>query len=310
MRPAHLIAAVVLGALPAALGLAVQAPRYGKDVRARVAMRAPDVVSEEHPLKVLIAGGGVGGLVAAKAIRDAGGKRVEVQVLERVRDFKLFGGPIQLASNALQTIKGIDPELFAKIEAKATFTGNRQCGIKDGIRTEWYAKFDLLSPAEKRGMPPTCVVARPDLQEIFLDDLGDIVQTGCGVASYEKDPVQGVTAIMVDGSKVHGDVLIGADGIWSAVRAKMYGEPLVRGPGATAKYSGYTVFAAECFCDPPDRKYTGYKVYIGPGQYFVISDIGGGQMQWYAFVALPEGYVPPTDLLSYVKGRCVQFLAP
>jgi zeaxanthin epoxidase len=115
--------------------------------------------------------------------------------------------------------------------------------------------------------------------------------------------VTGVTAIMSDGSRVPGDVLIGADGIWSSVRAKMYGEPLVRGPGATATYSGYTVFAGECYCDPPDRKDTGYKVYIGPEQYFVISDIGGGQMQWYAFVALKEGFVPPTDMLQYIKDR-------
>jgi len=31
----------------------------------------------------------------------------------------------------------------------------------------------------------------------------------------------------------------------------------------------------------------GYKVYIGPGQYFVITDIGRGRYQWYAFLARP-----------------------
>jgi zeaxanthin epoxidase len=307
MRSAVLItlAALLCGASAAVL------PARGARAPLRSAMRmaatSGDAITKDAPLRVLIAGGGVGGMMVAKALRQMGGDRVEVQVLERVRDFKLFGGPIQLASNALQTIKEIDPELYKKIEAKATFTGDRQCGIKDGIRTEWYAKFDLLTPAKSRGMPPTCVVARPDLQEIFLNDLGDTVKTGAGVASYERDPVQGVSAIMNDGSKVRGDVLIGADGIWSSIRAKMYGEPLVRGPGATAEYSGYTVFAGECYCDPPDRKDTGYKVYIGPEQYFVISDIGGGQMQWYAFVALNEGFIPPTDMLSYIKKRCATY---
>lgn len=31
----------------------------------------------------------------------------------------------------------------------------------------------------------------------------------------------------------------------------------------------------------------GYKVYIGPGKYFVTSDVGSGRIQWYAFLALP-----------------------
>ena len=31
----------------------------------------------------------------------------------------------------------------------------------------------------------------------------------------------------------------------------------------------------------------GYKVYIGPQQYFVITDIGRGRYQWYAFLARP-----------------------
>jgi hypothetical protein len=34
---------------------------------------------------------------------------------------------------------------------------------------------------------------------------------------------------------------------------------------------------------------TGYKVYIGPGKYFVTSDVGSGRIQWYAFLALPAG---------------------
>ena len=33
----------------------------------------------------------------------------------------------------------------------------------------------------------------------------------------------------------------------------------------------------------------GYKVYIGPGKYFVTSDVGSGRIQWYAFLALPPG---------------------
>ena len=45
--------------------------------------------------------------------------------------------------------------------------------------------------------------------------------------------------------------------------------------------TGYTVFAGELNYANGDPE-CGYKVYIGPGQYFVITDIGRGRYQWYA----------------------------
>jgi hypothetical protein len=44
-------------------------------------------------------------------------------------------------------------------------------------------------------------------------------------------------------------------------------------------------------------------VYIGPGQYFVTSDIGRGRMQWYAFLALPPGSKARDDNIAYLKVR-------
>jgi hypothetical protein len=119
------------------------------------------------------------------------------------------------------------------------------------------------------------------------------------------------------------DVLVGSDGIWSSVRAQMYGET-VKSSSTDMKsrqgctYSGYTVFAGECVFETPDYYDTGYKVYIGPKRYFVTSDVGGGKVQWYAFFALPPGSKrapsgwggsmrddqadPDEDLVAYIKG--------
>lgn len=87
---------------------------------------------------------------------------------------------------------------------------------------------------------------------------------------------------------------MGSDGIWSAVRAQMYGEEIKgttnngqKRQGCT--YSGYTVFAGETVLKTDDYYETGYKVYIGPKRYFVTSDVGDGRIQWYAFFALPPG---------------------
>jgi hypothetical protein len=86
-----------------------------------------------RPLKVAIAGGGVGGLTAALCMLKRG---MDVTVYEKTAAFARFGGPIQFASNALSVLKSIDDTLFIRIMEKFTFTGTRACGIKDGLRAD------------------------------------------------------------------------------------------------------------------------------------------------------------------------------
>jgi zeaxanthin epoxidase len=94
-----------------------------------------------------------------------------------------------------------------------------------------------------------------------------------------QDSSEAVTVELEDGFKLKADVLIGADGIWSSVRSTMHDNPL-RGDESGAAYSGYTVYAGELDYVAPDNGQVGYKVYIGPQQYFVITDIGNGRYQW------------------------------
>ena len=86
-----------------------------------------------RPLKVAIAGGGVGGLTTALCLLKKG---FDVTVYEKTAAFARFGGPIQFASNALSVLKEIDDTLFNRIMEKFTFTGTRTCGIKDGLRAD------------------------------------------------------------------------------------------------------------------------------------------------------------------------------
>mmetsp|Transcript_1855 Transcript_1855/g.2557 ORF Transcript_1855/g.2557 Transcript_1855/m.2557 type:complete len:590 (+) Transcript_1855:91-1860(+) len=269
-----------------------------------------------RPLKVAIAGGGVGGLTAALCMLKKG---FDVKVFEKTSAFARFGGPIQFASNALSVLKEIDETLFDRVLDKFTFTGTRACGIKDGLRSEgfkmtddsldylwnedapadWFVKFPLKQCADLFGLPYTGVIDRPDLQEILIDECNkidsDFIQNGNPVVSYtNKGKGKGVTVELQDGTKYDADVLVGCDGIWSAVRAAMYGEEIketsadrMKRQGCT--YSGYTVFAGETVIKTPDYYETGYKVYIGPQRYFVTSDVGDGRIQWYAFFALPPG---------------------
>jgi len=274
-------------------------------------------LSAGRPLKVAIAGGGVGGLTTAFCMLKAG---FDVTLYEKTGEFARFGGPIQFASNALSTLKAIDEKLFERVMREFTFTGTRRCGIKDGLRSDgsfrntpvvdptylvdesvpadWFVAFPLKQCADFFNLPYTGVIDRPDLQEILLDECRalkpDFIRNGSPIVGYENHE-EGVTAKLGDGTTVEADVLVGADGIWSAVRAEMYNEGEVKAKSAdgltTQKcpYSGYTVFAGETVLKCPDYYETGYKVYIGPQKYFVTSDVGDGRIQWYSFLSLPPG---------------------
>ena len=93
------------------------------------------------PLKVAVAGGGVGGMFTAYALQQKG---FDVTLFEKASKFSRFGGPIQLASNALSCINALSPDLFDEIMTRFTFTGTRKCGIKVSERNSQHPLFKIL----------------------------------------------------------------------------------------------------------------------------------------------------------------------
>lgn len=119
---------------------------------------------------------------------------------------------------------------------------------------DWFVKFPLKECADLFGLPYTGVIDRPDLQEILIDECKalkkDFIINGNPVVGYEnRGKGKGVSVSLADGSKVEADVLVGSDGIWSAVRNQMYDEGGIKSTSKDkktrqgCKYSGYTVFA-------------------------------------------------------------------
>lgn len=257
----------------------------------------------EKKLRVLVAGGGIGGLVFALAAKKKG---FDVVVFEKdlsaIRGEGQYRGPIQIQSNALAALEAIDIDVAEKIMAAGCVTGDRINGLVDGISGNWYVKFDTFTPAVERGLPVTRVISRMTLQQILAQAVGEeVIMNESNVVSF-KDDGNKVTVMLENGQSYEGDLLIGADGIWSKVRTNLFGH-------TDAVYSGYTCYTGIADFVPADIDSVGYRVFLGHKQYFVSSDVGGGKMQWYAFhKEAPGGLDQPNGkkqrLFEIFEGWC------
>ncbi|CAA0840960.1 Zeaxanthin epoxidase- chloroplastic [Striga hermonthica] len=257
----------------------------------------------QKKLRVLVAGGGIGGLVFALAAKRKG---FEVVVFEKdlsaIRGEGQYRGPIQIQSNALAALEAIDMEVAEEVMCAGCITGDRINGLVDGISGNWYVKFDTFTPAAERGLPVTRVISRMTLQQILARAVGsDTIMNESNVVDFNDDG-QKVSVKLEDGQCFEGDLLVGADGIWSKVRKNLFGQ-------TEAVYSGYTCYTGICDFVPADIKTVGYRVFLGHKQYFVSSDVGGGKMQWYAFYnESPGGVDKPNGkkerLLKLFGGWC------
>ena len=251
----------------------------------------PDAVSADAPLRVLVAGGGLGGLFAAICLRNAG---ADVVVLERTASYRPFGGPIQLASNGVSVIKAVSESLFTRVHEVSRPFWRTTSGIRDGLKGNWMFTFGAITELpDEKDLPFSICVDRSDLQEALLREInnGDdservVVEIDSAVVKYANRAYgAGIDATLADGRVVTADVLVGADGIWSLVRAQMFGEPSgVKGAGSTASFTGYKLFSGLPLFKPYYYEDVGYSAFIGPDHYFVTCPDRAGRVQWYGFI--------------------------
>lgn len=262
-----------------------------------------DSENKNKKLRILVAGGGIGGLVFALAAKRKG---FEVLVFEKdmsaIRGEGQYRGPIQIQSNALAALEAIDMDVAEEVMRAGCVTGDRINGLVDGISGSWYIKFDTFTPAAEKGLPVTRVISRMTLQQILAQAVGDdIILNESNVIDF-KDHGDKVSVVLENGQCYAGDLLVGADGIWSKVRKNLFGPQ-------EAIYSGYTCYTGIADFVPADIESVGYRVFLGHKQYFVSSDVGAGKMQWYAFHKEPAGGMDGSQgkkerLLKIFKGWC------
>ncbi len=179
--------------------------------------------------KVLVVGGGIGGLSAAIALRKRG---VEVDVVEINPRWDVYGVGIIQPSNQIRALAAIG--LGKKcVEQGYPFEGSRFFDSQGNLLAD--VPFERIAGPE---YPPMNGITRPKLHRILQDavkESGARVRTGLTVSSIDQQE-DGVEVRFTDGASGRYDVVIGADGIYSLVRS------LVLGADLKPEFSGQVVW--------------------------------------------------------------------
>ena len=255
-------------------------------------------------LQFLVAGGGIGGLASALALAR-GGQRVEL--FEQSAVFAEVGAGIQLGPNAVRRLHalGLADALDAIAARPDTLV------VRASHDDHELARLPLGDAILQRYGAPYCCVHRADLHGVLLA----AVRTHADVAlnhparlvhiEHSDDAV----SIATDNARAfEGDALIGADGLWSVVRAEL------EAPGPAPRPTGHTAWRGLLSQDalPPAQRSTQVRVWLGDRLHALVYPVRRGELLNVVVLAeaAPTGdardwdQTTSLDALQRATGRC------
>ena len=223
--------------------------------------------SNKTSLPVLVAGGGIGGLAAALALARQG---FSVKVLEQSPQIGEIGAGIQLGPNAFAAFDA----LGVGERARAAAVCIERMVMMDAVDETEVAAIPVGDAFRARFRNPYAVIHRADVHGALFDAVKQTERiefcTSTRVEHIEQHG-GGVTVFDVSGQAHHGAALIGADGVKSAVRQQLVGDPV--------RVSGHVVYRAvvDAADFPADLRWNAPAVWVGPNCHLVHYPLRSGE---------------------------------
>ena len=217
--------------------------------------------------QILIAGGGIGGLATALAASRAGCK---VRLFERAAAFSAVGAGVQLGPNVTRVLHSWG--LAEALKAVASFPDRLL--VRSARSGELLGALRLGSALAARYGAPYATVHRADLHTLLLEAVQQHTSAQLHLArplqSFQQTP-QAVTVHTADGLVSEGDVLIGADGLWSTIGQQLLGN----GPPRRTGHLAYRALASQSSL-PEHLRSQNITVWLGPRMHVVQYPVRGG----------------------------------
>lgn len=221
--------------------------------------------------KAIVVGAGLGGLTAAASLHRRG---IDTTVLEQSAQLGEIGAGVQLAPNALKVLRALG------LEQRASELGFEP----DAHVVRNWKTSEVLAYTPYKGVLREAFGAdyfgyhRADLHDLLRSAVPpEAIRLSARCTGVREEGGQAIVEL-ADGSELKGDVVIGADGIHSRVRASLFGEAEPRYTG-NACWRGMTPVSAL----PPGLISPDMTVWFGPGASVVYYYIRGGEfINWMA----------------------------
>ncbi|GAA2746016.1 FAD-dependent oxidoreductase [Kitasatospora cinereorecta] len=217
-------------------------------------------------LHVIIAGAGLGGLALAQGLRRTG---ISVAVHEKdpTPGFRSQGYRIRINPDGITALKAVlTPRAYEVFTATAATPGPRMDTFDH--------RLNLLHAQELPSLPDlpgggNLATNRMTLRQILLSGLDEAVRYGTRLTHYDVSRSGSVTAHFADGTSATGDVLIGADGVNSAVRKQYLPQARVIDAGLRLLYGKVPLADDEARSMVPPELLGLWTTIVGPERRFV-----------------------------------------
>jgi salicylate hydroxylase len=237
-------------------------------------------MAEAELKQVVVAGGGIGGLAAALACAR---QDVPVQLLERAAQLSEVGAGIQIGPNVTRILQAWG--LGGALAQVAAFPQRLQA--RDAQTGQVLGSLRLGERAQALYGAPYATIHRADLQAMLhtaVQAAGVDVRLGQTMQGWREN-AGGLQLDTADGLGVQADALIGADGVWSAVRQQLLGD----GPARFTGHLAYRALVAQTDL-PLHLRSDEVTVWMGPRLHVVHYPVRGGQ--WLNLIAIVHGDKP------------------